>query len=180
MSGVSLLFNECMRSNGQSCAPLCPQFNTCGGGKQLYGWRWPCWLWLWWCWLWVWFLQLALTMFPLLDITQASLWVTALLDTVMTMTSINTLTLWCLNLLWSLSTSSWVLERFWVLLASTWWRTADPWWVCSSVTTVVTHLKSHEDIYSIHFPHFWLSFRPLRALSTVYTGIKVFLDFRHK
>lgn len=27
---------------------------------------------------------------------------------------------------------SWVSEHFWVLLASTWWKTADLWWVCSS------------------------------------------------
>lgn len=37
----------------------------------------------------------------------------------------------------SLCTSSWVLEHFWALLASTWWRTADPWWVCSSAVSFV-------------------------------------------
>lgn len=51
-------------------------------------------------------------------------------------------------------TSSSVLELFWVLLASTWWKTADPWWVCSSGfrVTVATHLKSHykDDFYLFH------------------------------
>lgn len=42
--------------------------------------------------------------------------------------------------LWSLCTR-WVSERFWALLAYTWWRTADPWWVCSSASHVSPSLK---------------------------------------
>lgn len=38
--------------------------------------------------------------------------------------------------------SSWVLEHFWVSLASTWWKIEDPWWVSHSSNHIIMMISS--------------------------------------
>lgn len=116
------------------------QPSTGAGGKQPCGSRCPCWLWLWWFWPWVWSQLLVQTTCPFLGTTPASQWVTVtftLATYSLRYVAYNYLFNHLLNLniyilsllLWilTLCVTSSVLEHFWVLLASIWWKIADQW-----------------------------------------------------